>query len=310
MSIVFLNAIATLLIMKTRIQQTKVILLCLFAFIFLPMSVQAQAIKTLRHFKQTTPSPENAISYGNNPEAGHYVEAGDAKIYYELYGTGKPLVILHGGILGSTYEMHQFIDSLKQNFQVIAISTRGHGKSEIGSQVSSYERKAADVIAVIRAVTKDSVTVLGFSDGAYTGYVLAALFPQKVKKLIAIGAGEWEQGFRDFNFTRELFFSMDSLYLQQQLKLMPEPHRFDEWLRSQSKYYSAVSISIETFSAIQSPVLVMAGELDQNAPLKTVIAAYEMIPNSQLSVIPNAPHPVFLVNFPAVWTSILPFLKQ
>lgn len=298
------------LIMKTRIQQTKVILLCLFAFISFPMSGQAQAIKTLRHFMQATPSPETAIPYGNNPEAGHYVQAGDAKIYYELYGKGKPLVILHGGILGSTYEMHQFIDSLKQYHQVIAISTRGHGKSEIGLQVPSYERKAADVIAVISAVTKDSVTVLGFSDGAYTGYFLAALYPQKVKKLIAIGAGEWEQGFRDFNFTRELFFSMDSLYLQQQLKLMPEPQRFDEWLMTQSKYYSSVSISNETFSAIQSPVLLMIGELDQNAPLKTVIAAYDMIPNSLLSVIPNAPHPVFLINFPALWSSMLPFLKQ
>ena len=58
------------------------------------------------------------------------------------------------------------------------------------------------------------------------------------------------------------------------------------------------------------PVLVMAGEGDQNASLKTVIAAYEMIPQAQLSIIPGAPHPVFLVNFPAVWTSMTPFLKQ
>ena len=63
-------------------------------------------------------------------------------------------------------------------------------------------------------------------------------------------------------------------------------------------------------SAIKCPVLVMAGELDANAPLKTVIAAYEMIPHAQLSIIPAAPHPVFLVNFPAVWASIVPFLKQ
>jgi pimeloyl-ACP methyl ester carboxylesterase len=55
--------------------------------------------------------------------------------------------------------------------------------------------------------------------------------------------------------------------------------------------------------------MVMAGELDQNAPLKTVIAAYEMIPHAQLSIIPNAPHPAFLVNFPAVWASITPFLN-
>jgi len=66
----------------------------------------------------------------------------------------------------------------------------------------------------------------------------------------------------------------------------------------------------DLFGTIHCPVLVMAGERDLNAPLATIIAAYQMIPNSQLSIIPNAPHPVFLMNFPAVWESIMPFLKQ
>ena len=48
----------------------------------------------LRYVFQTTPSPAGAIQYGNNPEAGHYADAGDAKIYYELYGQGEPLVVL------------------------------------------------------------------------------------------------------------------------------------------------------------------------------------------------------------------------
>ena len=64
----------------------------------------------LRHFMQTSPSPANETQYGNNPKAGHYVNAGDAKIYYEVYGKGKTIVILHGGIFGSTYEMYRFIE--------------------------------------------------------------------------------------------------------------------------------------------------------------------------------------------------------
>lgn len=271
---------------------------------------QEQPTKALLHFMQAAPSSANAIPYGANPKAGHYIKSGDAKIYYEVYGKGKPLVILHGGIVGSTIEMHEFIDSLSKYYQVIAISTRGHGKSAMGSQEPSYDVKAEDVNTIIKAETKDSVTVLGFSDGAYTGYFLAASHPDKVKKLIAIGAGEWKQGFRTFNNNRNLFFSMDSLYFKQQLKLMPEPQRYDEWLESLNKYYNTLAIGKETLSRIQCPVLVMAGELDENAPLKTVIAAYEMIPYAQLSIIPNAPHPVFLVNFPAVWASMLPFLKQ
>lgn len=258
---------------------------------------------------QTAPSPANAIPYGANPKAGHYLNTGDAKIYYEVYGKGKPLVVLHGGIVGSTYEMHEFIDSLSKRFQVIAVTTRGHGKSEMGSGIPSYELKAADVNAIIQTVTKDSVIVLGFSDGAYTGYFLAGMHPETVKKLIAIGAGEWKHRYRTFDLTRNMLFGMDSLYVKQQLSLMPQPERFDQWLLTANNYYNTIRIGKETLGKIRCPVLVMAGEKDQNAPLKTVIAAYEMISNAQLSIIPNAPHPVFLVNFPAVWASMMPFLK-
>lgn len=158
----------------------KVILLWLLMLLGLHTYSQQQASKPLIHFMQKTPSPANAIQYGNNPKAGHYANVGDAKIYYEVYGKGRPIVILHGGIFGSTYEMHQFIDSLSKNYQVIAVSTRGHGKSALGTEPITYEQKANDVLAVINAVTKDSVIVLGFSDGGYAGYKLASMYPGRV----------------------------------------------------------------------------------------------------------------------------------
>lgn len=258
---------------------------------------------------QSTPSPVGTIPYGNNPKAGHYVKAGDARIYYEIYGTGKPFVVLHGGGVGSTYEMFQFIDSLSKTYQVITISTRGHGKSEIGSGTVTYEQKANDVYAVIQTVTKDSVTVLGFSDGAYTGYKLASMYPARVRKLIAIGAGEQVPGLRKVILDTKEICKSDSLYCKQQLALMPEPGRLQEYWTKLAYFYNTMTASKELFASIRCPVLILSGERDQNAPLATVIAAYQMIPNAQLSIIPNAPHPVFLTNFPAVWTSMLPFLK-
>ena len=170
---------------------------------------RAQESMGLRHAFQTTPSPAGAIQYGNNPEAGHYADTGDGKIYYELYGKGEPLVILHGGTLGSTYEMAVFIDKLSKSYQVIAISTRGHGKSEIGKTPFTLKQRAHDALAVINAVTKDSVIVLGFSDGAYTGYKLASMYPERVKKLIAIGAGEIKPGPSTFNLTSKSMFALD-----------------------------------------------------------------------------------------------------
>lgn len=288
----------------------KNILLSILMVILMASYSQAQEPMQLRHAFQITPSPAGEIQYGNNLNAGHYADTGDAKIYYELYGKGEPLVILHGGTLGSTYEMAVFIDKLSKSYQVIAVSTRGHGKSEIGKTPFTLEQRANDALAVINAVTKDSVIVLGFSDGAYSGYTLASMYPKRVKKLIAIGAGEMKPGPGTFNLTSKAIFALDEPYWQQQLKVMPEPKRVDEFFAKQSDLYNGLTASKELFNSIKCPVLVMAGERDQNAHLSTVIAAYYMIPNSQLAIIPNATHTVFLENFPAVWESIIPFLVK
>lgn len=206
--------------------------------------------------------------------------------------------------------MGQFIDSLSTTHQVIAISTRGHGKSEMGSVVPSYEQKSKDVLAVIESVTQEKVTVLGFSDGAYTGYFFAGDFPEKIDQLIAIGAGEWEDGFRTFTMTSESAFAMDEPYWKQQLALRPEPQRIDEWFETVGNYYNKLIVGKDVFEKIKCPVLVLAGEKDQNAPLNTVIDAYRMIPNCKLSIIPDVGHAVFLKNFEAVWFSMLPFLQK
>lgn len=75
-----------------------------------------------------------------------------------------------------------------------------------------------------------------------------------------------------------------------------------------ARFYNSMTASNELSSSIRCAVLLIAGELDRNAPLSTVINAYNVIPNSQLSIIPNSGHVVFVENFPAVWASIAPFL--
>jgi pimeloyl-ACP methyl ester carboxylesterase len=264
----------------------------------------------MRHFMQQAPSPEGAIPYGNNPMAGKFANAGDAQIYYEVYGEGELWVILHGGLLGSTYEMHQFIDSLSRRFQVIAVSTRGHGKSELGTEPLTIKQKAGDILAVINAETSKQVTILGFSDGGFGGYMFASLYPERMKKLIAIGAGEQTPELRRMEFNAVELFQLDPAFMDQQLALMPEPDRLMELGNQIADFYNSISISKDLFEKIQCPVLVIAGEKDQNAALATVLNAYQMIPKSQLGIIPNAGHGVFLENFPAVWFAMDSFLKQ
>lgn len=169
------------------------IILC-FLLALLSLSVLGQDIQKLKYFQQTTPSRVDQIPYGANENTGYYVKSGDARIYYEIYGTGEPIVMLHGGIAGSTFEMTELIDRFSQNYQVIDISTRGHGKSELGREMHIYEQKVKDVIAVLDEVTKDSVTVFGSSNGGCTVYFLAGMFPERVKKMVILGAAETHIG--------------------------------------------------------------------------------------------------------------------
>lgn len=268
-----------------------------------------QAQQTLRRAFQPA-NVVNRIPYGNNPKAGHYVQTKDAKIYYELYGKGQAIVLLHGGLFGSIVEFSDFIDQLKQNYQVIAISTRGHGKSEIGTEPLTLEQRANDAMAVINAVTKNRVIVLGFSDGGYSAYKLGSMYPERVKKMIVIGAGEIRPGLREFNFTAKQAMEMDKLFWKQQLKIMPEPKRVEDLFTQVANCYNNVSVSKDLLSTLKCPVLVMAGDRDGGNPIERVVSAARFIPNSQICIIPNTGHGCHNENFPATWASILPFLKN
>lgn len=256
------------------------------------------------------PNVVNKTPYGNNSKAGYYVKANDAKIYYEVYGKGQPIILLHGGLFGSTIEMTDFIEKLKKNYQVIAISTRGHGKSELGTEPLTLEQRANDAMAVINAVTKDSVIVVGFSDGGYAAYQLGAMYPNRVKKIVVMGAGELYPGLREFNFTAKQAMELDKAFIEQQLKLMPEPDRIEEMFSGVRNCYNKLTVGKDLLGAIKCPVMVMAGDHDQGNTVEHVVNAARMIPKHQICIIPNTGHGCFLENFDAAWASIVLFLKQ
>lgn len=285
----------------------KTIILYGLLFLLITSNINAQK-PLIRAFQP--PNVVNKIPYGNNSKAGKFAQTKDAKIYYEVYGKGQPVVLLHGGLFGSTIEFADFIDKLKVNYQVIAISTRGHGKSELGTESMNLEQRASDAMAVIDAVTKEKVTVIGFSDGGYAAYHFAKMYPEKVKKMIVIGAGELKPRDREFNFTADMALKMDKTFIEQQQKLMPEPNRLDEMFTELCAYYNKLTISKELLSAIKCPVMVMAGDNDGGNPVERVVSAARYIPKHQISIIPNAGHGCHNDNFEAVWASITPFLKE
>ena len=275
-------------------------------------TVSAQSSGRVKVFMQPDSYNGSKTQYGNNPKAGHYALADDAKIYYEVYGEGNPIVILHGGGVGCPYEMGQFIDSLSKTNKVIAISTRGHGRSEIGTKPVSVEQRANDVYSVIQdCVPGQKVKAIGFSDGGYSAYFLAYLHPEVVDRIVTIGAGEALPHTRKFIKSKiEDMAALDPDFMKLQMEICPQPDKKQAYWDNFYDFYNTVTVSKEILNSIKCPVLVMAGELDPNAPLATVIAAYYMLPHSQLAIISNAGHGAFIDNFQAVWDCVVPFLSE
>ena len=272
-------------------------------------AVEAASAPAMRYFMQQPGVQGSATPYGNNKKAGHYVQAGDAKIYYEVYGKGKPLFVFHGGGVGTPYEMGQLIDKLQHDYQVIAVSTRGHGRSEIGHSPLTYEQKAEDMLAVMNAVTNESAILLGFSDGAYTAYKVASMYPERVDRVIAIGAGTLKKGFFSGEMKVEDLAKIDAQFIEQQKKIMPEPERFQEFCTNYMKFWSQMEVGEDFLKTIQCPVLLIAGDEDDHAPMVTMVEAEQYIPKASLCIVPKAWHSAFIDNFPVTWTAMQQFLK-
>ena len=142
-------------------------------------------------------------------------------------------------------------------------SIGGHGRSEIGHSPLTYEQKAQDMLAVMKAVTNEPAILLGFSDGAYTAYKVASMYPE----------------------------------------------RFQEFCTNYMKFWSQMAVGEDFLKTIQCPVLLIAGDEDDHAPMVTMVEAEQYIPNASLCIVPKAWHSAFIDNFPVTWTAMEGFLQ-
>ncbi len=261
---------------------------------------------------------QNKIEYGNNSKAGHYLNVGDARIYYEVYGQGAPIVLLHGGLFGYISEYEHLIPKLAKTNQVIAIATRGHGRSEIGTKPFSYQLLAEDAYQVIKSLTKDSVIVIGFSTGGNTAYMLTDQHPETVKKLISIGASpqatppnnkEKSDQAKEEKLTGITLEKEAPDFVKERKALMPEPGRWNEFVdKITTMWESSEFLTDDQIRGIKSPVLIIAGDKDPHVNAERVIQLYRLLPESSLSIIPDCGHVVLYCNFAAAWASIAPFI--
>src|SRR6478752_3335990 len=123
-----------------------------------------------------------ALPYGNNPKVGNYASIRGIKMYYEIYGTGKPLLIIHGNG-GSIKDFSKQIPYFSAEYKVIVADSRAQGKTVDTKDSLTYEMMADDFNALLGFLHLDSCFVIGWSDGGNNGLLLAMRHPEKVKKL-------------------------------------------------------------------------------------------------------------------------------
>ena len=159
-------------------------------------------------------------------------------------------------------------------------------------------------------VTFAPAILLGFSDGAYTAYKVASMYPDRVERVIAIGAGTLERGFFSADMKLEDLAGLDAAFIEQQKKIMPEPERYREFFTNYMNFWSKMEVGEDFLKTVKCPVLLIAGDEDDHAPLVTMVAAEQYIPNASLCIVPKAWHAAFIDNFDVTWTAVRQFLQK
>jgi pimeloyl-ACP methyl ester carboxylesterase len=214
--------------------------------------------------------------YGNNPEAGAFKKINGINLYYETYGSGKPLVFLHGNG-GSIRSSRNKIEHFKKYFKVIAIDSRGHGKSADPSPHLSYVQMEKDVAVLLDSLHLDSVYVSGQSDGGILGLLLAINHPKKVSKVVTFGANMFPGKKAVPDIIDKMV--MDTLRLTKNF----ETRRLFELLGQQP------NITEKDLQKISCPFLLISGDRDV-IRLEHTIAMFYNIKKSNLFIMPGATH--------------------
>jgi pimeloyl-ACP methyl ester carboxylesterase len=239
--------------------------------------------------------------YGSNAATGHYVQTADARIYYERYGHGgTPLLLLHGGIYGYIDELGDLIREMSKRRTVIAIATRGYGRSERGTVPLSNRQFAEDAFEVIRSVFQngEKVDVLGFSEGAVTSYILVSAHPERFHKLVAIGGplGKYSNNVKYLEanpVTPESLQKQVPELVSARKAIMPKPELWEPFIRDLAQMYRVpVFVKQEEIRNISAPTLLMVGDRDEFVSLKGMIDIYSLLPQSELAMIPGCGHVV------------------
>ncbi len=253
--------------------------------------IGSQIFSEFHKNQSTISNAKNEI--GNNPSAGKYITLNGAKHYYEVYGEGKPLLLIHGNSTPTRGWASQ-IEFFKKKYKVYSIDCRGRGKSELGGDSLTYMQQAKDIAEFIEKLELDSVNIVGKSDGGIIGILLGIYFPEHIKKIIAFGANMQPD-------TTALYAESVKEIHDERIKadkMLAENNNSKNWLIEQQRYRMMEyqpHITADDLHKIKLPVLVMSTDRDLIKEEHTLFI-YKNIPRANLCILPNEKHGIAKLN--------------
>jgi len=237
--------------------------------------------------------------FGKNPKAGKMLHLKDADIYYEVYGKGEPLFLLHGNG-GSIDAFSKEIPELSKHFQVIAMDTRAQGKSTDTSKGPlTYIKFADDVKALADELKLKKINILGWSDGGNTGIEFAIKYPKNTNKVITSGANVFPNGVGENEVEN----------MKKDAEKMRAEKKPEHDIRLLQLMIDEPRITKEQLNKIKAKVFVIAGENDLILRSHTEYIAKE-IPNSKLKIFKGASHGVPIERAEELSKDVIEFIKN
>lgn len=218
--------------------------------------------------------------FGNNPKTGRHFKTQNLDMYYETYGSGEPLFLLHGNG-GNIQTFYKQIDDLSKHFKVIAIDTRAQGNSkDFTTENFTYELFAHDLKNLADHLNLKKASIIGWSDGGIIGLIYAVKYPESINKLIAIGANTNPNGVSQKD--------IDDMKTGLKKEITETPENINS-IRLLRLMIEEPNLTKNDLSKIKCPTLIVAGERDIILPEHTRNIA-KSIPKAKLKIVKDATH--------------------
>jgi pimeloyl-ACP methyl ester carboxylesterase len=242
--------------------------------------------------------------YSGKAHGGQHIRVDDVSIFCETFGAGPPVLVLHGG-LGYIEDMSFQIMALAKSHFVIAVDSRGHGRSTGANGPLSYSLMSDDMVKVLDSLKINRVDAVGWSDGGIIGLDLAIRHPERIRRLVAISANYNPDGLGYTPSVEEV----PRVALRYWL-LAPNPAQWSDLYRNViAMWRTQPQYTLNDLGHIEAPTLVMAGEYDLIKREHTDQLA-RAIPGSYESIIAHATHLVPIEKPDIVNSKILNFLDE